>query len=29
MDRTEKDNYEHFYCFEHCKKIEEGVCMEV
>lgn len=18
-----KDNYEHFYCFEHCKKIEE------
>lgn len=21
--KTEKDNYEHFYCFEHCKKIEE------
>ena len=21
--KTKKDNYEHFYCFEHCKKLEE------
>ena len=24
--RTEKDNFEHLYCYEHCKKLEtEGV----
>lgn len=24
MNRTEKDNYEHLYCFEHCKKNRRG-----
>lgn len=21
--KTKKDNYEHLYCFEHCKELEE------
>ena len=21
--KTKKDNYEHFYCFQHCKELEE------
>ncbi len=28
MYKTAKDNFEHIYCYECCKKIEEGVINE-